>query len=186
MNSKEIKAYQCEKCGKAYMYKYDADKCCEKATKLCQDCGCEIPKSHAYIVCDECKIKREMKYELDRYNKATHYTFDNAPPNSTEYVYSELYPYNEGFIDELDEDIIKEHNIKYVYGTTRVSPFYDAQDMVESMLEESYEDAMSNVSDEEMDRLQFAIDTFIKNHDGCLDHFEVDYHTVIDLDKGDK
>lgn len=184
MNSKEIKAYQCEKCGKAYLNKSFADNCCKP--KHCEDCGIEIPKSHYYVVCDECREKREEKKELDRYNKATHYTFYNAPTDSTEYVYSELYPYNEGFIDELDEDIIKEHNIKYVYGTTRVSPFYDAQDMVESMLEESYEDAMSNVSDEEMDRLQFAIDTFIKNHDGCLDHFEVDYHTVIDLDKGDK
>ena len=178
MNSKEITAYKCSDCGQAYLDKSVADNCCQP--KLCEDCGCEIPKNHYYIVCDECRTKREEKKELDRYNKATKYTFESAPKDSIEYVYSELFPYNEGYFDP-EEETVGTLPIKYVYGTKRVSPFYDAQDMIESMLEESYEDAMSNVSDEEMDRLQFAIDTFIKNHDGCLDHFEVDYHTVIDL-----
>ena len=53
--------------------------------------------------------------------------------------------------------------------------------MVESMLEESYEDATDNVDNEELEKLQLAIDTFVKNHNGCLDHFEVDYNVVIAL-----
>ena len=44
MNSKEIKAYQCEKCGSSYIDKNVADKCCQP--KLCEDCGCEIPRKH--------------------------------------------------------------------------------------------------------------------------------------------
>ena len=183
MNSKEITAYKCSECGKSYLDKSVADKCCQP--KLCEDCGCELPRKYPYIVCDKCRKKREARQELERYTKVTKYTFESAPKESIEYVYNEKYPHNEGYFEYDDGDDL-EHNIKYVYGTTRVSPFYDAQDMIESMLEESYEDAISNVSDEEMDRLQFAIRTFIKNHNGCLDHFEVDYHTVIDLDKGDK
>ena len=180
MNSKEIVAYKCSNCGQAYLNKSFADKCCEP--KHCEDCGCELPKSHYYVVCDECREKREEKKELDRYNKATKYTFESAPKESIEYVYNEKYPHNEGYFD-YDEGDDLEYDIKYVYGTKRISPSYDAWDMVESMLEESYEDATDNVDNEELEKLQLAIDTFIKNHNGCLDHFEVDYNVVIDLDE---
>ena len=80
-----------------------------------------------------------------------------------------------------DADDVEEYGITYVYGTKQISPFYDAQDMIESMLEDSFEDASDRVSDEERDKLQLAIDTFINNHNGSLDHFEVDYSIVIDL-----
>lgn len=179
MNSKEITAYKCENCGQSYLDKSVADKCCQP--KLCEDCGCELPKKHPYVVCEKCKEKSGNDKELERYNKAVKYTFDNVPSESTEYVFSELYTSNEGFIDELDEDTIKDYNIKYVYGTKRISPSYDSWNMIESMLEESYEDAMDNVNRDEVDKLQQAIDTFISNHNGCLDYFEVDYSVVIDL-----
>lgn len=174
----EIKAYKCEKCGNAYLHNELADNCCKP--KLCEDCGIEIPKTHCYVVCDECRSKREEKRELDRYNKATKYTFESAPKESIEYVYNEKYPHNEGYFD-YDEGDDLEYDIKYVYGTKRVSPSYDVWDVVESMLEESYEDASDNVDKNELEKLQSAFDTFIKNHNGCLDHFEVDYSVVIDL-----
>ena len=180
MNSKEIIAYKCSNCGQAYLDKSFADKCCKP--KHCEDCGIEIPKDNYYIVCDECRSKREEKRELDRYNKATKYTFESAPKESIEYVYNEKYPHNEGYFD-YDEGDDLEYGIKYVYGTKRVSPSYDAWDVVESMLEESYEDATDNVDKNELEKLQLAINTFIKNHNGCLDHFEVDYNVVIDLNK---
>ena len=97
------------------------------------------------------------------------------------YLYNELYPYDDGYMSDVDDDRVRKYGIKYVYGTKRISPSYDAWDMVESMLEESYEDATDNVDNEELEKLQLAIDTFIKNHNGCLDHFEVDYNVVIDL-----
>ena len=96
-------------------------------------------------------------------------------------VYSELYPHNEGFMTDIEDEDIEEYGIKYVYGTKLISPSYDAWNMVESMLEESFEDAEDHVDEEELNKLQLAIDTFIKNHNGCLDHFEVDYSVVIDL-----
>ena len=117
---------------------------------------------------------------MDRYNNATKYTFKSAPKESIEYVYNEKYPHNEGYFD-YDEGDDLEYDIKYVYGTRRVSPSYDVWDAVESMLEESYEDASDNVDKNELEKLQSAFDTFIKNHNGCLDHFEVDYSIVIDL-----
>jgi len=178
MNSKEIKAYKCSDCNQSYLDKSVADKCCQP--KHCEDCGIELSKTWYYTVCSGCKTKREEIKELERYNKATKYTFDNVPKESIEYVFSELYPYNEGYFYADDTDI-DEHNIKYVYGTKRVSPSYDVSDMIESMLEDSFEDANDQVGTTERDKLQLAIDTFINNHNGSLDHFEVDYSIVIDL-----
>jgi uncharacterized Zn finger protein (UPF0148 family) len=165
-------------CGSGFTDKLMADNCCKP--KLCDDCGCELPKNHYYVVCNECRAKRESIKELDRYNKATKYTFKSVPKESIEYVYNEKYPCNEGYFNYDDEDEL-EYDIKYVYGTKRISPTYDAWDIVESMLEESYEDADDQVENKELEKLQQAIDTFIKNHNGCLDHFEVDYSVVIDL-----
>ena len=178
MNSTEIRAYKCEKCGSGYTEKSIADKCCQ--LELCKDCGCEIPKNHCYVVCDECRAKREELRELERYNKATKYTFESAPKESIEYVFNELYPDNEGYFDP-DCEGVGTYPIKYVYGTKRIIPSYDAWDIVESMLEESYEDAENHVDNKELEKLQSAIDTFVRNHNGCLDHFEVDYSIVIDL-----
>ena len=90
MNSKEIKAYTCEKCGSSYKDKNVADNCCTVTTKICQDCGCEIPKSHMYVVRDKCRAERDNKKELERYNKATKYTFETVPKESIEYVFNEL------------------------------------------------------------------------------------------------
>lgn len=179
MNSKEITAYKCSDCGQSYLDKSVADKCCQP--KLCEDCGCEIPKNHYYIACAECRTKREEKKELDRYNKATKYTFESAPKESIEMIYSELYPYNEGFMTEIDDDDIEEYGIKYVYGTQFVSPLYDAWDMVEYMLEESFGDATDYVDKDELNKLQLAINTFIGNHNGALNSYEIDYSVVIDL-----
>ena len=178
MNSVEIKAYKCDVCGRGFTNKIYADNCCKP--KLCEDCGVEIPKNHYYVVCDDCRNKREDKKELERYNKATKYTFENVPKESIEYVYNEKYSHNEGYFD-YDEGDDLEYDIKYVYGTKRVSPSYDVWDAIESMLEESYEDASDNINKEELEKLQQAFNTFIKNHNGCLDHFEVDYSVVIDL-----
>lgn len=179
MNSKEIVAYKCSNCGKAYLEKSFADECCEP--KLCEDCGVEIPRSHPYIVCDKCRNEREAKQELERYNKATKYTFESVPKESIEMLYSELYPYNEGFMTDIDEDDVEQYGIKYVYGTKRIIPSLDAQYVVESMLEESFDDATEYVNEEELNKLQLAMNMFIVNHNGALDSYDIDYGVVIDL-----
>lgn len=182
MNSKEVKAWTCGCCGKSYLYKNVADECCIiKPDKKCDLCGKPMDKTDYYTICEDCRAEKERIKEIERYSKAIHYTIKSAPKESIEYMFSELYPNDEGFMSDIDDDIIEEHGIEYVYGTKRISPSYDAQDVINSMLEESYEDAVERVSDKETAKLQKAIDTFIKNHGGCLDHYEVDYSIVIDL-----
>lgn len=182
MNSKEVKAWTCSCCGKSYLNKMATDECCvEKPAKACDVCGKPMDKTDYYTVCSDCRAEKERLKELDRYNKATHYTFENAPKESIEYMFSELYPYNEGYMSDVEDYMVEEYGIKYIYGTKRISPSYDAQDVVDSMLEESYEGIEDQVEQSEVDKLQEAIETFIKNHGGQLDHFEVDYSIVIDL-----
>lgn len=181
MNSKEVKAWTCSCCGKSYLYKSYAEECCiEHPAKTCDVCGKPMDKTDYYTVCSNCRAEKERLKELDRYNKATHYTFETVPKDSIEYMFSESYPYNEGFMDDIEENE-EEFKIKYVYGTKRVSPSYDAQDIIDSMLEDSCEEAIDRVDDKETVKLQEAIDSFVKNHGGSLDWFEVNYGVVIDL-----
>lgn len=182
MNSKEVKTWTCSCCGKYYLTKAHADECCiEKPAKVCDVCGKPMDKTDYYTVCSDCRAEKERVKELERYKKATHYTFETAPKDSIEYMYSELYPYNDGFMSDFEDSMEKEYGIKYVYGTQRVSPSYDAQDLVDSMLEESYEGVEDHVEQTEVAKLQEAIDAFVKNHNGSIDHFEVDYSIVIDV-----
>lgn len=182
MNGKKVDAWTCSCCGKSYLSKLVADECCiEKPAKTCNVCGKPMDKLDYYTACFDCRTEKERVKELDRYNKATHYTFDTAPKDSIEYMYSELYPHNEGYMSDFEDYMVEEYGITYVYGTKRISPSYDAQDVVDSMLEESYEDAVERVNDKETNKLQKAIDTFVKNHNGLLDWFEVDYSIVIEV-----
>ena len=179
MNSTEIKAYKCDVCGSGFTNKIYADNCCKP--KHCEDCGVELPKNYGYVVCEKCRNKREDIKELERYNKATKYTFESVPKESIEMIYSELYTYNEGFMTDIDEDDVEQYGIKYVYGTKRIIPSLDAQYVVESMLEESFDDATEYVNEEELNKLQLAMNMFIVNHNGALDSYEIDYGVVIDL-----
>ncbi|MER2060516.1 MAG: hypothetical protein ABTA16_16970 [Niallia sp.] len=182
MNSKVVAIWSCSCCGKYYTSKGVADDCCiEKPTKACDVCGKSMDNKDYYTTCSDCRAEKERIKELERYNKATHYTFDTAPKESIEFMYSKLYPYNDGYMSEFEDYMKDKYGIKYVYGTVRVSPYYDAQDVVNSMLEESYEGVEDHVEQEEINKLQQAIDNFVENHTGSLDHFEVDYGVVIDI-----
>lgn len=182
MKSKEVKAWTCSCCGKTYLNKSIAEGCCvEKPVRACEVCSKPLDKTDFHTLCSECRNEKARIKELERYNKATHYTFETAPKESIEYMFSELYPHNEGFMSDLEDCIEEDYGIKYVYGTHRVSPSYDAQDVINSMLEESYEGVEDHVEQKELNKLQEAIDMFVKNHGGSLDHFTVDYNIVIDL-----
>lgn len=182
MNSKEVKAWTCSCCGKSYLSKSVADECClEKPAKTCDVCDKPMDKTDYYTVCSDCRTEKERIKELERYNKATHYTFETVPSESIEYMFSELYPYNEGYMSDFEDYMEEEYGIKYVYGTKRISPSYDTQDVINSMLEESYEDAVDRVDGDETEKLQKAIDNFVANHKGSLDWFEADYSIVIEL-----
>ena len=65
--STEIKAWKCEKCGKAWLNKDTADRCCRTKTEYkCRVCGSDTQKG--WLICPECRDKerfekaRKIKY----------------------------------------------------------------------------------------------------------------------------
>ena len=50
MNAEETVAYRCGKCGRVFVNKETAEKCC--APGKCDICGCELPPYHTR--CDSC------------------------------------------------------------------------------------------------------------------------------------
>lgn len=158
--------------------------CYDGILTLCDRCG--KPK-RGMCMDSECRVKREAEAELNRFNKAKKYTCKNCPKESCEMYYSELYDYNEGYDYTLDwiDDYEKDNDtkVKYVWGTKRIPFTLDCDSMIEYALEESYEDTIDRINDEERAKLEVACDEFVKAHDGSLDTYNVDYDICILLEE---
>lgn len=183
MNVIEIVAYKCSKCGAAYQSRKHAEKCC--MPKICEDCGCEIPHNSYYVVCDSCRSKREAVKEKERFNKAKHYTFEDAPESSYQCMYSEVYGTNEGYFFDLDEleEYCQENDIEipeYVWGTKLTKISMDADSIIESACEELHEDAEDQIDDRE--ELQEILDKWCEKQSGT-DTYYVDYSVAILINK---
>ena len=148
-------------------------------TYKCSNPNCDYDKLEAI----EYKNKQDEN-ELNRFNKAIQYTFDNVPKDSIEFMYSDSYGYNEGFFNEIEEleDYCYDEDIampKYVWCTKPIRFSLDGWDLVERALEDSYEDASDNVDGDELKELQNACDKFCKNHKGFLDSYDIDYRKCV-------
>lgn len=183
----------CEKCGgTGWLYiereeeKY-IEKCpiCDNGIiHICPECGNVTGK---WTCCNDkmCRLKREEIYELARYEKATKYTLDNVPKESMEYFFSDLYGDNNGFFDDIDslEDYCRDNDIelpKYIWGTNKKELSIDAYNFITNELEEWYEDAFEGVNDNELAKLQVALDDFCKNC-GVGACYDVDYKTCVNI-----
>lgn len=126
MNSKEIVAYKCSECGKAYMYKYDADKCCEP--KHCEDCGCELPPKWYRTVCESCRSKRE-------FNRGVVLTMEEFL--QSEYKDNMVYYDGRYYVDIDDclESILdcEIDDVKYVKATDKYLHELDADNLIEEL-----------------------------------------------------
>ena len=185
----------CEVCGgTGWMYvENDKEKYIEKCNvcdngiiHICPDCGKELGRN-TYCNSKECRDKRETENQLRIYEKATKYTLSSVPKESIEYFYSDLYGYDEGYFSDIDslEDYCKENNIeipKFVFGTKQKQLNIDAYDIVESALEEWYEDAIDRVDDKSLGKLQSDLDDFCKNS-GVYTCYEVDYSVCVELEE---
>ena len=117
--------------------------------------------------------KRERE-DRERFDKA-----EIAPPeiaDACEYFYSEYYPLSEGyfsdwddFFDQWDEQRIEMEDAglikrpEFVWITEPVEMHIDAEFVAENATEELYEDAMSDISTEDIKRLQALLDDWCKS-----------------------
>ena len=163
MNSVEIKAYKCSKCGAAYITKQSANECCEP--KFCEDCGIEIPinKYYASKVCDSCKTKRWAEEfdqkEKKRYVKAIKCKYQECPDEHKIMMYSESYGYDEGYFYDIDEliEYCESEDIRvpdYCWSTEQINMSIDADSIIENACEELFEDAESHIDNSDRKELQ--------------------------------
>lgn len=137
MNSREMVAYQCTTCSKRYFSRVLAEKCC--APKHCEVCGAEIPRYK--IMCEPCRMK-------SIYEKAEKLVKWDG------WVYCEGLGYDEGFftsIDDLEEycEDTKTDLPAWVLAVEEVHHAIDVDSVIETMLENAYEDAIDNLVDEQ-------------------------------------
>ena len=184
---------RCEKCGgTGWLYiENESEKYIEKCPicdngiiHFCPKCG-NVTGQLTWCNDESCRQKRDEESELGLYEKSTKYTLDNAPKESCEYFFSNVYGYDDGYFDDIDSlaDYCNDNDIeipKFVWGTTKKELSIDAEDVISSELEEWYEDAFDRVNDDELSKLQVAFDNFCKNCgvDACYD---ADYKICIEL-----
>jgi len=181
MNAIEVTSWKCSNCGLVFKDRYYAERCCEP--KKCQDCGCEIPHDSYYVVCDDCRAKREATKEKERFKKAAHYTLENVPQSSCQCMYSESYGANNGYFFDIEEleEYCNENNIpmpEYVWGTTVTRISMDADSIIESACEELHEDAEDQIDNRV--ELQEMLDKWCEKQSGT-DTYYIDYHVAIVL-----
>lgn len=183
----------CDKCGgTGWIYiENDNEKYIERCPvcdngviHICPKCGKELGRI-TYCTSNQCRLQRDRKEELRLYKNAKKYTLDNVPKESCEYFYHESFGYDNGYFYDIDslEDYCKENDIdmpKYIWGTYKKTLHIEAYDIIENVLEEWYEDAISMVDDKAMSKLQDSLDEFCVNC-GLSDCYEVDYDVCIEL-----
>ena len=130
MNSIEIKAYKCEKCGNAYLHNELADNCCKP--KHCEDCGAELPHKWYMTVCESCKTKRDFnrgkvltmgEFLLSEYK-------DNMVCYNDEY-YMAIDECLESLYDTLEDEELEE--INYVKATNKITHELNVDNLIEEL-----------------------------------------------------
>lgn len=175
----------CDRCG-GTGWLYDRER---GFLEPCRDCyngvidlcpRCHNPK-RGICINRECRDFFDKQSEQKRYDKAIKVSFDDAPKECKEMLYSECYGYNEGYFTDVEEfiDYCQDNEIeipKYVWGTEKIKPFVSADSIVEDACENLHEDAYSNICgiDELQEFLekwwgkQSGIDTFLVNYEYAI------------------
>lgn len=163
-------AWACGTCGRVHMHESNAAYC--HGIKKCEDCGVEMPYNRLYVICDACIPKREAAKEKERFDKATKLTleeYEAQTPGCCGVVFCEnTHPeIGNGDLGEdywtMDflADACEDADVPfpdYVYACHECRPHTDAQDVIENTLDNFYEDAIDNISDDKHAELQKLLD----------------------------
>lgn len=130
----------------------------------------------------ECRNYREKIAEKKRLNKAIRVSYEDAPNESKKMMYSDDYPYNEGYFSDI-EDLLehcKDIDIPapaYVWSTQEINLGMDAYSIVESACDELHEEAINNI--ENIEELQDFLNAWCAKQTGT-NTYTVDYRYAID------
>jgi hypothetical protein len=132
--SKEIRAWECEKCRKAYINKVVADDCCKDKPVVefsnCRVCGADIQKNKT--ICYECLQKE--RYEKGEKIKYSEYELNWLYDEGSERYFGDIYDIAE-YYEDIEIDMPK-----WVYGCDVIDFKIDIDSVLESASENMYED----------------------------------------------
>ena len=144
---------------------------------------CHICKQPIRGICTngECRKLKDEKEEKRLLSKAIKVNYNDVPNKSKEMIYSDRYPYNEGYFTDLEElfEYCNDEGIylpDYVWSTQKITLSMDAGSIIESACEELHEDARDNITGE--NELQDYLDTWCSKQTG-VDTYCVDYKYAI-------
>lgn len=158
-------AYACGKCGLVFGPQYEDAARQHCWPKVCE-CGAECDQQY-YTRCSACMQKKARERQQDLVEKAQKVSYiDYDAPVFVEDEEGHPVGCREGFFMSVDEAIewLGDEDPKdvpdkfFVWGSTPVSFSTDANWIVESMLEDHYEDAGENISDADIKELQKLLD----------------------------
>lgn len=177
--------------GLGIKYLQKCSHCHNGLIEICPYCNNQYNKTNQYYCRNkECEEKRsadeqlkiaEANAETDkwRFGKAIKYTYEEVPNESKIMLYSDHYPYNEGYFDNFDcfYNILKKYNVdipKYVWGTYTIGMAMDARSVIEWSTDELWAGAADSIDDSDIEELQEYLDKWCAKQTGttsyCMDY----------------
>ena len=172
--SKEIKAWECDKCGKAYISKSIADECC-KAIKFeiptCRVCGGEVERYRT--ICDACLAKE--RYQNGTKIKYNEYSLEWLYDDNVDRYFSDI----DAQTDYYEDEGLTLPN--WCYGCDKKPFKIDIDSALERSSEEMYEDFEYDTDATDAGELIDFIDSWNRKQSACS--YEVDYKKIILLNE---
>ncbi len=177
----------CDTCG-GVGWLYNKERSC---IEVCRECyngiitlcpGCGQPV-RGLCMNKECRKRRDAEKEKKHLEKAIRVKYEDIPDESKQMLYSDVYPYNEGYFTNI-KDFIEyciDNDIpvpSYVWSTQKIELSMDAGSIIENACEELHEDAMDNIVGEK--ELQEFLDAWCAKQTGT-DTYMVDYEYAIEI-----
>ena len=171
--------------------------CSNGAIDICPNC--KTPYETRYI--HRCKnpecIKKEeidrllkdSEKEKDRLAKANKIEADKDIFNKYIMLYSDSYPYNEGYFADWDsffdawnneEENKEENRPQYVWATTPIELSMDGSSIIENACEELWEGALDSISSKDIVEFENFIQNWCEKQTGATTYY-VDYNIAIKI-----
>lgn len=175
----EVKAWRCEKCGKAWLRKKLADNCCtEKPDNECKVCGCSI--KYPLTICNDCREKE--RYEQASKVKYSDYKVGQLWDERTNEYYLDKEDLKEAYdyINCCDEESKEPKYPTWCYGCDAIPFQIDIDDAIERASVETYED-FNEADIVDLDGLRKYIEEWNKKQTAIT--YYLDYNTVVLLNE---
>lgn len=178
--SQEVKAWKCDKCGKAWLNKQFADDCCKEKPKeeyKCRVCGCETKPP--WGICQLCREKE--RFEKAKKVKYSEYKIDCLYDETTGKYYADKEELEEDYFNDATDYGDEAKYPEWVYGCVVISFRIDIENALERASEDMYED--------------FDVEKSVVNHKELIDFvkawnekqtakaYSSDYHTAVLLNE---